>query len=525
MSSKTIRARCKSEPDSQSSNGLCHAIDIETNDWISLAMAIKKKRYKCPFCGDLVFKKAGQIRRHHFAHEKNAKCLGSGSYESNLHWGAKVYLCEKLKNNRDFEIEIPLEVVPESNWTKILRKAGATSYKIPVSRFFETLFVEHKVEGHISSYFADVLSTFNGKPEMAWEICVKNPVPEEKIAFFEEQGIPYIELTPIESGKEDFSFTVRRLGNTKLFASDGFSLKSLQDIFAEELQTSVASDVIEYFLDHYQDLINKKLSGDLELLHQFGIPLDQGSLEIPQPFDVLLDYQKTSGTLTIKQTFLKNVSGKQEYFEDLDGIDLVKGKHNFVITLNNKFMDSPLNLCGEFFRQFSNKFTILAALNEENEILEMKTDCVDRDLKRQTFKVEHYSEFRPTTWINMCMLAYNTAENGKPCYRITPDPNMPTEFHEDFPQAILADPTHACYRFILQLKDICKIRLIVGSGKDDKKYVFGFCIDGLYSENDFNSLIKDSLMQSFKKILFTNSFLNDSETGNNSKKSVKKRGR
>ncbi|PKL41995.1 MAG: hypothetical protein CVV41_16220 [Candidatus Riflebacteria bacterium HGW-Riflebacteria-1] len=481
---------------------LSFAIDHENGFVkVSVAGAQARRDYTCHYCKAMVYKKTGQVRRHHFAHYPGASCSYTG--ESDLHFGAKYYLCEKLRANSPLEIEVPLEIMPDGNLKRILQRARATSYKIPVASFFDNLLAEHQVEKYIGEYEPDVLSTYCGKPLMAWEICHTSPMHDRKISFFEEKKIPYIELEPCEYGKEDYSFTVRQPGNTLLFSTESFSLKGLHDVFAEELQTSVASEVIKYFLDHYQDLINSKLFGDLDLLHQAEIPLNPDYLNIAQPFDVLLDFLANAGTLTIKQDFFKYVAGRQEKLEDLIEIDLVESKHGFVIKLNDKYMDSSLNLCGEFFRQFSDRFCIMAALNQENEILEMKSRFVVRNMQRCELTIENYSEVMPSRWINLSWLAYGKNERGKPCYLITPDETMQEDI-VDGPPAVLADPTHACYRFLKDLQKVCDIKLVVGKGKDSRIHVFGLHIEGLYSENDFDHRIKVSLMQGFKKILFSN---------------------
>lgn len=493
---------------------LSFAIDHENGGRkVSVAGAISGIDYTCPFCQAMVYKRTGPVRRHHFAHYPGSSCSYSG--ESDLHYGAKYYLCEKLRANARLEIEVPVEIVPDSYLKKILERACATSYKIPVSSFFENILVEHQVEKYIEKYEPDVLSTNSGKPVMAWEICHTSPMHDEKIRFFEDRQIPFIELEACEAGKEDYSFKVRNPGNTKLFAPENFSLKSLKYIFAEELQTDIASDVLSYFFDHYQEILNTKLFGDLNWLYEAGIPLNNMLPDVPKPFDIMVRFMKEAGSLTIKQTILKNFGDDVnisaintiEEYEDLIKVDLVQSKlGNFVVTLNDKFMDSSLNLCGEIFRQFSDKFPIMAAINDENEIVSLKTSFVVRDLRICELTLENYSETNPTQFINLSFLNFGKDDRGKPCYLISPDQSVLEEIGEDVPKAVLADPTHICYRFIKDLREVCDLKVISGKGKNGKKYVIGLQINGLYSENGFNRLISESLMQGFKKILFWNPF-------------------
>lgn len=493
---------------------LSFAIDHEHGGRkISVAGAIAGIDYTCPFCQAMVYKRTGPVRRHHFAHYPGSSCSYAG--ESDLHYGAKYYLCEKLRANARLEIEVPVEIVPDSYLKKILEKACATSYKIPVSSFFENILVEHQVEKYIEKYEPDVLSTNSGKPVMAWEICHTSPMRDEKIRFFENGQIPFIELEACESGKEDYSFKVRNPGNTKLFAPENFSLKSLKYIFAEELQTDIASEVLSYFFDHYQEILNTKLFGDLNRLHEAGIPLNNMLPDVPKAFDIMVRFMKETSSLTIKQTILKNfgddvkssaIKAIEEY-EDLINVDLVQSKlGNFVVTLNDKYMDSSLNLCGEIFRQFSDKFPIMAAINDENEIVGLRSAFAVRDLRMCELTLENYSETISTQQINLSWLNYGKDDKGLPCYLISPDQSVLEEIGEDVPKAILADPTHICYRFIKDLREVCDLKVISGKGKNGKKYVIGLQINGLYSENEFNRLISESLMQGFKKTLFWNPF-------------------
>jgi len=497
----SVKAKTSEKPEKC---GPSFAIDpLNGNRKVSVANAIKDREpdYICPHCGAAVYKKAGPVRRHHFSHYPGADC--QFDRESDLHFGAKLYLCEKLLDNAPLEIEVSFDTIPESNLKAILKRTGASSFKIPIARFFDNLLAEHQVEKYIENFAPDVLSTHCGEPVMAWEICVKNPMPDEKVAFYEERKIPYIELTPCEHGKEDFLFTVRRPGNVRLYSPESFTIAHLKDIFLDELQTDIASDVIRYFLDHYQELINKKLFGDLDLLAQARIPVPDSFLNFEQPFDVLRDFMKNSGRLEILQNIHKHVTGEQKSVTRLTDIDLVESKHNFVVELNGMYMDSSLNLCGEFFRQFSGRFPIMASLNQDNEILDMKAAFVLRSLQPHEFVVENYSEVLPTSWINLSLLSYDYDENDKPCYKILPHPDMTPEEADDIQPAILADPAHACYRFLKRLQDVCEIRLISGKGNDGIDYVFGIQIDGLYNANEFNGKIKDSLMAGFKEILFS----------------------
>lgn len=512
-STKKSRPARKSEKPvaEQQKCSLSFAIDHEHGGRkISVAGAIASCDYTCPYCQAMVYKRTGKVRRHHFAHYPGSSCSYSG--ESDLHYGAKYYLCEKLRANARLEIEVPVEIVPDSYLKKILERACASSYRIPVSSFFENILVDHQVEKYIEKYEPDVLSTSSGKPVMAWEICHTSPMHDEKIRFFEDRQIPFIELEACEYGKEDYSFKVRNPGNTKFFAPENFSLKSLKYIFAEELQTDIASDVLSYFFDHYQEILDRKLFGDLDSMHEAGIPLNDNLLNVAKPFDIMTIFMKEAGSLTIRQTIFKNFGKDQddekikelEEYEELIDMDLVQSKlGNFVVTLNGKFMDSSLNCCGEIFRQFSDKFPVMGAINDDNEIVGLKTVFAIKNLKKYELTLDNYTETRPCRWINLSWLIYGRDEKNLPCYLIPPDKTVLQEMGDNLPPAILADPTHICYRFINDLKKVCKLKILFGKGKDGKKYVFGLRLDGLYSEVDFNRKISESLMQGFKRILFS----------------------
>lgn len=133
--------------------------------------------------------------------------------------------------------------------------------------------------------------------------------------------------------------------------------------------------------------------------------------------------------------------------------------------------------------------------------MSLKNNFVVRDLRMCQLTLENYSEAVPTQYINLSLLNFGKDDTGKPCYLISPEKSVLHGIDEDFPKAVLADPTHICYQFIKDLREFCDLKVICGKGKNGKKYVFGLQINGLYNESDFNRRISESLMQGLKKIL------------------------
>lgn len=180
---------------------LSFAIDHENGGRkVSVAGAISGIDYTCPFCQAMVYKRTGPVRRHHFAHYPGSSCSYSG--ESDLHYGAKYYLCEKLRANARLEIEVPVEIVPDSYLKKILERACATSYKIPVSSFFENILVEHQVEKYIEKYEPDVLSTSSGKTVMAGKSATQAPCTMKKSDSLKTGKFLSSNLKPVNAARK-----------------------------------------------------------------------------------------------------------------------------------------------------------------------------------------------------------------------------------------------------------------------------------------------------------------------------------
>lgn len=82
------------------------ALNKQTNEYESPAIACKSNSYKCPECdSDVIFKK-GQIKRPHFSHKKNDACnYYDRPNETQIHKDAKNLLYSLLKSKTEFDIK------------------------------------------------------------------------------------------------------------------------------------------------------------------------------------------------------------------------------------------------------------------------------------------------------------------------------------------------------------------------------------------------------------------------------------
>ncbi len=476
---------------------ISYAYDPEIDSLISIAKATKGKAYQCPECRAVLRKRAGEYRREHFYHPKDSKC--SISEETSLHYGAKLYLKERLVDNRPVEISFPTSILPGNEFRALLAKEEIEKIQIPVRRFLPDPLIIHKNEGEIdgSSFKADVISK-NPQRDilMIWEILVSHEIEPDKRRWLDENGMPYLELKPAEKGFDEFSFEVASFGNLSCLKPEAFKLASLIDIYQNELQGPFAERFLRYFLDNIEELVFDQLISNMS--HSIN-PSDH---QIPCHVEGVNKFFKTHETFEIWQTYFKDPKPEEFSYVPLKEIKLEESKYGPAPKFNGRYYaNSKLNLCGETFIKFAERFAgMMSRADLNGKLRSISTSVFFKDFTKAMIEIGD-KEFECLEMDNLQFLVFDNSNPKDPHYRIQmPDKNMDTGFAKkprlDFPAELFVD-------FLKDLMTIAKIDLIVGM-RSNASYesVYGLKISGIYSIKAFNLWMRKAVFDSLKQIFF-----------------------
>lgn len=131
----------------------------------------------CPLCQTSVILKLGNERIHHYAHLSEVVCSATQP-ETAIHLNAKYYLYSQLQQASSITL---------NNFCA--GQCGAKRQIVWLQEWDEVI-VEHS----LGSYRPDITLFINKKPIGALEILVTHKVSEQKASFFQENGIPGLEI-------------------------------------------------------------------------------------------------------------------------------------------------------------------------------------------------------------------------------------------------------------------------------------------------------------------------------------------
>ncbi len=468
---------------------MAYAREEGTDTYVHISEDVGRRKLVCPECGERVTKRAGQIRRHHFAHSPGSKC--SISYETNLHIGAKVYLANKLRKNEDVEILVTNEMLPEGVLKEVMRKACIPRFQIPMHILCNNILCQHELEHSLGNYVVDVLSKDHQGARMAWEICVSHAIEPEKLEYFRTHHIPFIELEPSEKGEVDYIFDVRQIGNVDMIDPQDFTLKSLFHLFQDELNRRYAPGILKNFLDNADQILTDCLFARLE-----------GSVN-PKIQTVSLlqqvrEFLQSPVKVSAEQTVAKDLTG-EAWVEPVKTMDLVSSKYGPTIRFNDKaFISSPMSFSGELLKVMGDNFDLMGDVNTEKEIIGLRMNCFTSDLK------EHRLEVRiskPGTWKGIVSLSYLLFGriNNRPVWRFS----LPEDAGEnDELEAKLSSPNELVFMLLGFLQEHGQLVVSMKRGKNQHPFVYGIEISGIYSPKAFQMTMLHNIVDHFKYVLF-----------------------
>lgn len=167
---------------------------------------IKDKIYKCPFCDEQVNYRKGNSNEHHYYHKPHSNC--SASAESILHFEAKHFLFNEIRKGDVSTLSLSFEMTSFSTLITAISNILSTKPLHDVdlhklTRYFGEYNIA-TVEKKVGPYIADVVAG----SKLVFEIFVTHESGEEKLLYFRENRIPFVELVPSRERDGCFSFQV-----------------------------------------------------------------------------------------------------------------------------------------------------------------------------------------------------------------------------------------------------------------------------------------------------------------------------
>lgn len=159
---------------------------------------------KCPECGGALVAKKGAKRAHHFAHYSITNCVGA--LETSLHLAAKQVLIDAAAEGKSFFTPAIGE-----RWSE-KRECPAIDLPLLAVECEKTLFLpyQHRRPDAVAKW---------ARGTLAIEICVTNPVDDDRKLFFE---LAYF-LTGLECVEIDLGNLEKKFKKTKNLILDDVS--------------------------------------------------------------------------------------------------------------------------------------------------------------------------------------------------------------------------------------------------------------------------------------------------------------
>ena len=217
----------------------------------------KHIKYICPHCKEEVIAKKGAKREHHFSHKPDSNC--SVSHETLLHFEAKHYFVNKVNKEEDIKLIIDLSYF-KKKYKEFLKAINIDSYEISlldILKFYKKRFAES--EQWVGDSIADVVvkGEYDDSQPFVIEIYVTHANEDEKVQYFDEEDIPFLEVVPIRKNN-GFMFEVSDASISKYidYISSKISSSAADisyNIFKEELIDIAREDLTDEILLHYKN--------------------------------------------------------------------------------------------------------------------------------------------------------------------------------------------------------------------------------------------------------------------------------
>lgn len=292
----------------------------------------KNIKYRCPHCHEDVIFKKGNKREHHFSHRPGSNC--DVSRETLLHFEAKHFLVNKINKEEDIKLKIDLSYF-KRKYKEFLRAINIVSYEISLLdllKFYKKRFAE--VEQWIGDSIADVVvrGEYDDPSPFVIEVYVTHANEEEKVQYFNEENIPFLEVIPLRKNSE-FMFEI----------SDA-SISEYIDHISSKISTTAADISYNIFKDELIDMAREDLTDEILLQYK-----KQAIREVEDAIKTLNYRNYINGEIYKKmnsieaKSYMSKESSREELLE-ISYKNSSRSKDKYLMVNNRYFLSNEQNL-------------------------------------------------------------------------------------------------------------------------------------------------------------------------------------
>ncbi|PFM94278.1 hypothetical protein COJ53_00590 [Bacillus cereus] len=292
----------------------------------------KNIKYRCPHCHEDVIFKKGNKREHHFSHRPGSNCVVSR--ETLLHFEAKHFLVNQMNKEEDIKLKIDLSYF-KRKYKEFLRAINIVSYEISlldILKFYKKRFAE--VEQWIGDSIADVVvrGEYDDPSPFVIEVYVTHANEEEKVQYFDEEDIPFLEVIPIRKNSE-FMFEI----------SDA-SISEYIDHISSKISTTAADISYNIFKDELIDIAREDLTDEILLQYkkQAIHEVEDAIKTLNYRYYINGDIYKKMNSIEAK-SYMSKESSREELLE-ISYKNSSRSKDKYLMVNNRYFLSNEQNL-------------------------------------------------------------------------------------------------------------------------------------------------------------------------------------
>jgi hypothetical protein len=222
----------------------------------------------CPYCSNSVSSKKGKVRRHHFFHLNNSDECNINP-ETVLHEGAKIYIYKNLQKNKNFKLKFKPDNILGREIKSLFKDLRVQELLFNSNNIVPNGNSEHYLEHKIKNKIPDIFSKYENQntgeiKSFAWEVYVTHFSEEDKIKFYNENDISFIEVEPKEDGLFDYIFEVKRYEGISLFDDLSKVKKKLYSSYKKEIFNDYKSKLDSLYSENLERNLTKKILKSLD---------------------------------------------------------------------------------------------------------------------------------------------------------------------------------------------------------------------------------------------------------------------
>ncbi|MBU5219545.1 competence protein CoiA [Bacillus albus] len=310
----------------------------------------KNIKYRCPHCHEDVIFKKGNKREHHFSHRPGSNCVVSR--ETLLHFEAKHFLVNKINKEEDIKLKIDLSYF-KRKYKEFLRAINIVSYEtslLDILKFYKKHFAE--VGQWIGDSIADVVvkGEYDDSSPFVIEVYVTHANEDEKVQYFNEGNIPFLEVIPI------------RKNNEFMFEISDASISEYIDYISSKISKTAADISYNIFKDELMDIAREDLTDEILLQYK-----KQAIHEVEDAIKTLNYRYYINGNTYKKMNSVEAKSYMSQEFSREELLDITyknssRSKDKYLMVNNRYFVSSEQNLLYSLIYKIQEHYQVEAIL-------------------------------------------------------------------------------------------------------------------------------------------------------------------